>query len=97
MFLLLFLLIVTGSFSNLHFDGAAPDGSHGLADKVHVHLGGVFLQLGQHLKVATAATHSSRVNNITTSGDEQSVTVVTWAMLACEAKRIMMSSFSSLT
>lgn len=33
----------------LHLDGTAADGSHGLAHKVHVHLGGVFLELCQDL------------------------------------------------
>lgn len=35
--------------SYLYFDGTAADGTDGFTDEVHIHFGGVFLQLGQHL------------------------------------------------
>lgn len=33
----------------LNFDGAAPNGTHSFADKVHIHLRGVFLEFCQDL------------------------------------------------
>ena len=35
--------------THLHLDGTPPNGSHGLAHKVNIHLGGILFQFSQNL------------------------------------------------
>lgn len=41
--------VANGSSTYVYFDGATSDGTDGLADEVHVDLGGILLELGQDL------------------------------------------------
>lgn len=88
--------------TDLYFDGTAANGSDRFTHKVHIHLSGVLLQLSQDLQQDRQASVSLRWSCkqylcFSNSLMCYSCGCVTWAMLAWDARRIMMSSFSSLT